>query len=127
MQLSSRAHIALTVAWPVALIVWLYERTAKLGFNILDEALLPAYSSRILHGQAPQLDFISPRPLGSALLHIPDLAIPLPLYLASRLVGITEVVVFLILLAWLVFGTAPWTWGPTGELQQQPRQVAGAR
>jgi hypothetical protein len=103
---------AFAAAWPIALVAWLYERTADLGFNVLDEGLMASYSNRILHGEVPHRDFISPRPVVSAVLHLPDLVIPLPLYLAGRLVGIAEVVAFSILIAWLIYRTPPWEWGP---------------
>ncbi len=44
-----------------------------LGFNPTDEGTVLALSRRILNGQLPHRDFISIRPVGSALFHIPDL------------------------------------------------------
>jgi hypothetical protein len=113
---TASARIAFAIVWPIALVAWLYEKTAKLGFNVLDEGLMAAYARRILDGQVPHRDFISPRPVVSALLHMPDLALPMPLYLAGRLDGITEVVLFSILIAWLIFRSPPWEWGPVRAL-----------
>ncbi|MGB2962025.1 MAG: hypothetical protein WBC52_06380, partial [Candidatus Omnitrophota bacterium] len=41
------------------------------GFNPTDDGFILASSRRILEGQVPHLDFISIRPVGSALLHMP--------------------------------------------------------
>ncbi len=41
------------------------------GFNPSDDGFVLAYSRRILEGQAPHRDFISIRPVGSPLLHLP--------------------------------------------------------
>ena len=43
----------------------------KLGFNPTDDGFILAYSRRILEGQIPHIDFISIRPVGSAILHLP--------------------------------------------------------
>ena len=106
------ARRALAIAWPVALVYWIFERAGHLGFNILDDGLVAAYSDRILHGQVPHRDFITPRLAGTPILHIVDFALPLPLYLSERLVGTAEVVAFSVLLAWLIFDAPPWRWGP---------------
>jgi len=42
-----------------------------IGFNPTDEGFVLAYSRRLLEGQVPHRDFISIRPVGSALLHLP--------------------------------------------------------
>src|SRR4051794_12384462 len=98
-------------AWPIALIVFLYERTAWLGFNVLDEGLIASYSQRLLDGEVPHLDFISPRPIGSSILHLPDLLLPMPQYIGGRLIGITTVVAYSVLIAWLIYGRPPSQWG----------------
>lgn len=102
--------------WPGVLVAWLYQQTAHLGLNAMDEGLMAAYGRRILDGQVPHRDFISPRPVVSALLHLPDFVVPLPLYLAGRLDGIVEVVAFSWLIAWFVFRSPPWEWGPVRTL-----------
>jgi len=43
------------------------------GFNPTDDGFTLAYSRRILDGQVPHRDFITIRPAGSPLLHIPEL------------------------------------------------------
>jgi hypothetical protein len=44
---------------------------SSLGFNPTDDGFILAYSRRMLDGQVPHRDFISIRPIGSALLHSP--------------------------------------------------------
>ena len=98
------------MAWPVALITWVYLSVGRLGFYPTDEGLVQAYTYRILHGQVPHRDFISPRPLGSALLHIIDLVIPGPLFEVARVLALAEYTIYAVLLAWLIFDIAPWRW-----------------
>lgn len=98
--------------WPVLLVAWLHVRFAPLGFNPTDDGYIVAQARRILSGEVPHRDLISPRPLGSALLHVVDLVLPLPLLEATRLVFAGQMVALSILLAWLVLRRPPWTWGP---------------
>ncbi len=46
-------------------------RYSWMGFNPTDDGFILAYSRRIIEGQIPHLDFISIRPVGSPLLHLP--------------------------------------------------------
>jgi hypothetical protein len=101
----------LNVLWPPALVAVAYAAIGRLGFPSTDEGLMQAYTYRILHGQVPHRDFISPRPLGSALLHIVDFLIPGPLFEVSRVVALCEYVAYAVLFAWLIFEVAPWRWG----------------
>jgi hypothetical protein len=60
---------------------------SPLGFNPTDDGFVLAYSRRILAGQIPHRDFISIRPVGSPLMHIPEVAFGgSHTYLISRLV-----------------------------------------
>jgi hypothetical protein len=69
--------------WPVAWVALIVAAVGRLGFNPTDEGFVLAGSYRILHGQVPHLDFISPRPAGSLVIHVLDFALfPLPLLLA---------------------------------------------
>jgi hypothetical protein len=104
-------RVALAVVWPPALVVAIYVAVGRLGFYPSDEGLMQAYTYRILHGQVPHRDFISPRPLGSALLHVVDFLIPGPLFEVSRVVSLCEYVAYAALFAWLIFDLAPWRWG----------------
>jgi hypothetical protein len=44
---------------------------SSLGFNTTDDGFVLAMSRRLIDGQVPHRDFISIRPVGSALLHVP--------------------------------------------------------
>lgn len=80
--------------------------------NLMDGGLIPAESWRILHGEVPHRDFITPRPAGSAYLHILDFVLPLPLVLASKLVTLAEIVGYTLLFALLVYRRALADLGP---------------
>jgi len=81
--------VSLAVVWVV--VAWWAVRT---GFNPTDEGLLLAQAQRLLAGQLPHLDFVTPRPGGAALLHIPELLAPTPLLLTSRVVALVEMMAF---------------------------------
>jgi len=87
----------------LALIGALFVLLAPWGANTMDGGLILAQSYRILHGEIPHLDFLTPRPAGSAYLHVLDFVIPLPLVLASRLVAICEFVGYALLFALIVY------------------------
>ena len=107
---------ALAIVWPPALVASVYLAVGRLGFYPTDEGLNQAYTYRILLGEVPHRDFISPRPLGSALLHIVDFAIPGPLFEVSRVIAMCEYAAYAILLAWLIYDTVPWRWGALGVI-----------
>src|SRR5262249_30576592 len=50
----------------------LHFTLSRFGFPYTDEGLMLAMSRRILAGEVPHRDFISIRPVGSSLLHIPE-------------------------------------------------------
>jgi len=102
--------------WPIAFVVVLAAGVLGEGFNPTDEGLIAATSQRLLDGQVPHLDFITPRTAASAYLHLPELLLPTPLFLTGRLVALGEVVLLSLLLAWLVLGRAPSRWGVGASL-----------
>ncbi len=70
-----------------------------IGYNPTDDGFILSYSRRLLEGQIPHLDFISIRPVGSALLHLPIVAFGgEATYWISRLV------------VWVQFGCIAWIW-----------------
>ncbi len=72
-----------------------------MGFNPTDDGFVLAHGRRILDGQVPHLDFISIRPVGSPLLHLPELLLAGDLVLyASRFVWWCELAV----VAWVWVG-----------------------
>jgi hypothetical protein len=100
----------LLVVVAVGLTAWVFRTFGDLGFNPTDEGYVLAQAYRVLHGAVPHRDFISPRPLGSAYLHVLDFAVPLPLMPASRLVAAAQVTLYSLLLATLVFERSPGRW-----------------
>jgi hypothetical protein len=82
----------------------------RLGYSPTDDGYLLSQSSRILLGQVPHRDFISPRPDVSAYMHLIDLALPLPKMIAVRVVGLTEIMLYSLFLAVLILDRLPWRW-----------------
>lgn len=72
---------------------------SRLGFSPTDEGFILAQSRRLLLGEVPHRDFITIRPAGSPLLHIPELLAGDHAFLVSRLVFWIEIAV--IQWAWL--------------------------
>lgn len=101
---SSRPGLTVAGVWAaLAALTGLVTATVgRYGFNPTDEGLVVSYTARMLRGEVPHRDFISPRPVGSSLLHAVDLAIPGPLLVVGRLVFTAEVVAATALLAVLV-------------------------
>jgi hypothetical protein len=98
-----RARIAWVCAWPTLLVLSVYVRFGGTSLVSPDDGFILAQSRRILAGQIPHRDFITPRPAGSALLHCIDFLLPLPLLSASRLVSTVEVVTYTLLFASLAY------------------------
>ncbi len=103
-------RLALALAWPPALVAAVYLLVGRLGFYPTDEGLVLAYSYRILQGEVPHRDFISPRPLGSALLHLVDFVVPGPLFEVSRVISLCEYAAYGILFGWLIYALSPKRW-----------------
>jgi hypothetical protein len=101
----------LALAWPAALVAAIHRAIGAWGFNPTDEGLIQAGSYRILCGEVPHRDWISPRPVLSYLVHTADFALPGPLFEMSRLVAIAEFAIYSILFAWLIYRAPPWRWG----------------
>lgn len=96
-----------------AFVAALFALLAPWGANTMDGGLILAQSYRILHGQVPHLDFLTPRPAGSAYLHLLDFALPLPLVLSSRLVAICEFTAYSLLFSLVVYRRRLTELGPT--------------
>ncbi len=97
--------------WPPSAVISVYLAVGRLGFYPTDEGLVEAWTYRILHGEVPHRDFVSPLPLGSALLHIVDFLIPGPLFEVARVIALCEYVAYAVLFAWLRYAVAPHRWG----------------
>lgn len=94
-----------------AAIVWVvFVTVGRIGFNPTDDGNLLAQTRRILQGQVPHRDFVFARPMGSALFHMIDYALPMPLFEASRLVGIAEILGYSLLFARLIYRRPITSW-----------------
>lgn len=70
-----------------------------MGFNPTDDGVVLAAGRRLLDGQTPHRDFISIRPVGSSLLHLPAL-----------IAGGDCCIWLARLFVWLEFAAIAWTW-----------------
>ena len=104
-------RFVLAAVWPPALVAAVFAAVGRLGFYPTDEGLVEAWTYRILHGEVPHRDFVSPLPLGSALLHTVDFLIPGPLFEVARVIALCEYVAYALLFAWLIYAVAPHRWG----------------
>ena len=77
------------------------------GFNPSDDGVILAQSYRIINGEVPHVDFISIRPVGSAIFHSLSFAIPFPLEVAARWLCLLEYLLISLLWSWLLFKTLP--------------------
>ena len=75
---------------PISLALAFWWTQARYGFNPTDDGFVLAQSWRILQGEIPHLDFTSPRPLGSAFLHLPEVLVPYGMIAVSRLVVVLQ-------------------------------------
>jgi hypothetical protein len=101
------------VLFPVAFLLltaWVFFWGALRGFCPMDEGLVLAQTHRVLLGQTPHVDFVAPRPALSAVLHLVDYLLPMPLFRASRLLGLLEIATYTTVSAALVFRRAPSRW-----------------
>lgn len=105
-------------AWPALLVASVYAWVGGTSLASPDDGFILAQSRRILSGQIPHRDFISPRPAGSALLHTVDFLLPLPLLQSSRLVSAIEVVAYTLAFARLAYRRPLRRWSTV--------QIAGA-
>ncbi|WP_344424961.1 hypothetical protein [Amycolatopsis minnesotensis] len=107
-----RTRALLHVAWIGALALAAGLRVGRFGFHPSDQGFILAQSWRVLHGEIPHTDIISARPLGSAVLHVLDFAIPAPLFVSSSVLSMVEIIMGTVALAVLVTRKPLLTWGP---------------
>lgn len=101
---------AVTLLWPPAVVALLAAAVGRIGFNPTDEGMVLAYANRIVGGQVPHRDFITPRPVGASLLHMVDLFAPGPLLIRSHVITLAEMTTIAILFGVLVFRATPTRW-----------------
>ncbi len=99
-------------AGTVLLSVAVVARIGRFGFNPTDQGFVLAQVWRVLHGEIPQVDFLGPRPFGSAYLHLIDHLVPAPLMIGSSFVMMVQLIVATFALAAFLTGTSPLEWGP---------------
>lgn len=75
------------------------------GFNPSDDGVILAQSYRILNGEIPHRDFISIRPVGSAVMHMIHYYSPLPLELSARWLVLFEFLICSVLVTSLLIGS----------------------
>jgi hypothetical protein len=96
-----KAHV-LELSLLLLFIVFAF-RISRIGFNPTDDGLILAQSKRLLMGEVPHLDFLSPRPVGSPLLHTFEILIPLPQIYVSRILVVVELFAISLLTTELIF------------------------
>ncbi|MFI5261597.1 MAG: hypothetical protein ACHQZR_03465 [Candidatus Limnocylindrales bacterium] len=67
------AGLALIGAMPIMFAIVVMATVGRYGFSPADEGLVQDYALHMLAGQVPHLAFISTRPVGSSILHLPTL------------------------------------------------------
>ncbi|MEU4254006.1 hypothetical protein AB0F15_42085 [Amycolatopsis sp. NPDC026612] len=98
--------------WVVLLALATELRVGRFGFHPSDQGFILAQAWRVLHGEVPHADIISARPLGSAVLHVADYALPMPLFFGSSFLAMIEIIVATIAFAALVTRRRVLDWGP---------------
>ncbi|KDN21270.1 hypothetical protein [Amycolatopsis rifamycinica] len=98
--------------WVLLLALATELRVGRFGFHPSDQGFILAQAWRVLHGEVPHADIISARPLGSAVLHVADYALPMPLFFGSSFLAMVEIIVATIAFAALVTRRRVLDWGP---------------
>lgn len=75
------------------------------GFNPSDDGVILAQSYRIINGEVPHRDFISIRPVGSAVMHSVHFFSPLPLELSARWLVLLEYLIGALFISFILAGS----------------------
>ncbi|HEY5628607.1 MAG TPA: hypothetical protein VIR16_03775 [Candidatus Limnocylindrales bacterium] len=105
-------RLALLAAAPLLFAIVLMGFVGRYGFSPADEGLVEDYAVHMLAGQIPHVDFISPRPIGSSLLHLPTLLAGGPWILEERFIAAVEFAVTSLALAFVALRERPARLGP---------------
>jgi hypothetical protein len=105
-------RLGLHGGWVLALSLAVTAVTGRFGFFPADQGFILSQARRLLNGDEPHSDIISARPLGSAVLHVVDFALPGPLFVSSAVLSMAEIIVATIALAVIVTNRPLLTWGP---------------
>lgn len=104
----SRAVLGLFLTAILLLILNLFlEVPLTEGFNPSDDGVVLAQAFRLGLGQIPHLDFISIRPVGSALFHNLEFLLPMPLEVAARWLVLIQYLVYSFLWGLLFYRLFP--------------------
>lgn len=103
---------SLHACWVLGLALATEFRVGRFGFHPSDQGFILAQAWRVLHGETPHAEIISARPLGSAVLHVVDFALPGPLFFASSVLSMIEIILATIAFAALVTRRRVLDWGP---------------
>ena len=95
-------QVVLALAWPAVLVALLGLFVGRQDLNITDGPFVVGFAHRVLNGEIPHADFISPRPAGSAYLHTIEFLLPVPVMWASRVAMLAQLAAVSVLLAMLV-------------------------
>ena len=98
-------------AWVAGLAAATELRVGRFGFHPTDQGFILAQAWRVLLGEVPHAEIISARPLGSAILHVIDFALPGPLFFSSSVFAMVEIILATIAFAVLVMRRPVLTWG----------------
>ncbi|MEU0533750.1 hypothetical protein [Amycolatopsis tolypomycina] len=105
-------RLGIHVGWVLVLALATELRVGRFGFHPSDQGFILAQAWRVLHGEVPHADIVSARPLGSAVLHVADFALPMPLFFGSSFLAMIEITVATIAFAALVTRRRVLDWGP---------------
>ncbi|MDT8915568.1 hypothetical protein [Amycolatopsis sp. PS_44_ISF1] len=105
------ARGAVHAGWVAALALATEWRVGRFGFQPTDQGFILAQAWRVRHGEVPHAGIISARPLGSAVLHVLDFALPGPLFFASGVLAMVELTLATMAFAVLVTRRPVHTWG----------------
>lgn len=89
------------------LLALIWDIPASDGFNPSDDGVILAQSYRLLQGEIPHLDFISIRPVGSAILHLPAFFFPGALEMTARWFVLIQYLVYSLIWAWIFYRLLP--------------------
>ncbi len=106
------ARLALIGAMPIMFAIVVIATVGRYGFSPADEGLVQDYAVHMLAGQVPHLDFISTRPVGSSILHLPTLVAGGAWIMQERFIAAVEFAVASLALTVLMLRERPVRLGP---------------
>lgn len=77
--------------------LWVGVTRLRWGFNGSDPSFIISQARNLARGEIPHRDFLTPRLVGSPILHLPEVLLPLPTTITSRAVTLAEQVLIAVL------------------------------